>query len=175
MAIEKGRRDFLGLAFGSVAAVGGVLALGAMKATWDPLPSVMAAGFTTIDLSTVKPGEFKTIVWRGKPIFILRKDHTKFKECANRDTKVGKDDFLVVVGLCTHLGCIPAWFPKKNKFHCACHGGEYNACGVNTFGPPPRPFDIPPYKIVGTKLIVGKEGSQFKKLVSENPTNIYKG
>ncbi len=175
MSIEKSRRDFLGLAFGSVAAIGGVLALGAMKSTWEPIPSVMAAGYTTVDLSTITPGEFKTVVWRGKPIFILRKDHTKFKKCKNRDTKAGKEDFLVVVGLCTHLGCIPAWEPKKNMFHCACHGGEYNDCGVNIYGPPPRPFDIPPYKITGTKMVLGEDGAQFKKLVSKNPTNIYKG
>ncbi len=171
MAIEKSRRDFLGLAFGSVAAVGGVLALGAMKATWDPLPSVMAAGFTTVDLSTIKPGEFRTVVWRGKPIFILRKDHTKFKQCEDRDTKVDGEDFLVNIGLCTHLGCIPAWIPSKNKFHCACHGGEYDACGINTFGPPPRPLDIPPYKIIGTKMVLGEMGSKCKALIAKNPTN----
>jgi len=171
MAIEKSRRDFLGLAFGSVAAVGGVLALGAMKATWDPMPSVMAAGFTTVDLSKIKPGEFKTFVWRGKPIFVLRKDHTKFKKCANRDTKLGSKDFLVVIGLCTHLGCIPDWIPSKNKFHCACHGGEYDACAINTYGPPPRPLDIPPYKITGTKMVLGEQGPQNKALIAKNPTN----
>jgi len=171
MAIEKSRRDFLGLAFGSVAAVGGVLALGAMKATWDPLPSVMAAGFTTVDLSTIKPGEFRKVVWRGKPIFILRKDKTKFKKCDNRDTKVNGEDFLVVIGLCTHLGCIPEWLPDQNKFYCACHGGEYNACAVNIFGPPPRPLDIPPYKITGTKMVLGEMGPECKALIAKNPTN----
>jgi len=139
MAIEKSRRDFLGIAFGSVAAVGGVLALGAMKATWDPMPSVMAQGFTTV--------------------------------CNNRDTKIGEKDFLVVIGLCTHLGCIPAWEPDKHIFYCACHGGEYNPCGVNTYGPPPRPLDIPPYKITGTKLVLGELGPKCKALIAKNPTN----
>ena len=171
MAIEKSRRDFLGLAFGSVAAVGGILALGAMKATWDPLPSVMAAGFTTVDLSKIKPGEFKTFVWRGKPIFVFRKDKTDFKKCDTRDTKLGEKDFLVVVGLCTHLGCIPDWIPEKKMFLCACHGGEYDACAVNTFGPPPRPLDIPPYKITGTKMVLGEQGEQNKALMAKNPTN----
>ncbi len=171
MAIEKSRRDFLGIAFGSMAAVGGILALGAMKATWDPIPSVMAQGFTTVDLSGIKPGEFRTIAWRGKPIFILRKDKTKFKQCNNRDTKIGEKDFLVVIGLCTHLGCIPAWEPDKNIFYCACHGGEFDSCGINIYGPPPRPLDIPPYKITGTKLVLGELGPKCKALIAKNPTN----
>jgi len=128
------------MAFGAVSAIGGVFALYAMKRTWDPLPSVMAAGFTTVDLSPMKPGEFRTVTWRGKPIFIIRKDGTDLKKCNKTDVKVGGGDYLVRIGLCTHLGCIPAWEPDKKIFKCACHGGEFDACGTNIFGPPPRPF-----------------------------------
>jgi Rieske Fe-S protein len=64
MSQKQSRRDFLGMAFGGVAAVGGVFALGAMKKSWDPLPSVQAAGFTTIDLSPIEPGQIRTIEWR---------------------------------------------------------------------------------------------------------------
>ena len=167
MAIEQGRRDFLGMAFGAVSAVGGILALGAMKATWDPLPSVMAAGFTTVDLSPMKKGEFRTVVWRGKPIFIIRKDGTDLKKCNKTDVKVGGGDYLVRIGLCTHLGCIPAWQPANKKFKCACHGGEFDPCGTNIFGPPPRPLDIPPFKITGTKLVLGEEGPEYKKMTGK--------
>ncbi len=167
MAIEQSRRDFLGMAFGAVSAIGGIFALGAMKATWDPLPSVMAAGFTTVDLSPMKPGEFRTVTWRGKPIFIIRKDGTDLKKCDKTDVKVGGGDYLVRIGLCTHLGCIPAWEADKKKFKCACHGGEFDACGTNIFGPPPRPFDIPPFKIEGTKLVLGEEGPEYKKIVGK--------
>ncbi len=73
MAVKQGRRDFLGMAFGGFAAAGGIISLGAMKQTWDPLPSVQAAGFTTVDLSPLNEGELKTIKWRGKPIFLLKK------------------------------------------------------------------------------------------------------
>lgn len=65
MAVEKSRRDFLGMAFGGFAAVGGVIALGAMKKTWDPLPSVQSAGFITVDLSPMSEGELQTLQWRG--------------------------------------------------------------------------------------------------------------
>ncbi len=166
MADQK-RRDFLGMLFGGFAAAGGAAALYAMKRTWDPLPSVMAAGFTTVDLSPMKPGEFRTAVWRGKPIFILKKDHTDLKKSDKTDVKVGEGDYLVRIGLCTHLGCIPAWQPNKKIFKCACHGGEYDPTGKNIFGPPPRPLDIPPFKIEGTKLVLGEEGPEYKKLVGK--------
>ena len=74
MSVKQERRDFIGLAFGAVAAVGGAATLVAVKKTWDPLPSVKAAGFTTVDLSPMKEGEMRQIEWRKKPIFILKKD-----------------------------------------------------------------------------------------------------
>ena len=165
MAIEQSRRDFLGMAFGAVSAVGGILALGAMKATWDPLPSVMAAGFTTVDLSPLKPGEVRTVTWRGKPIFLLK--HTKDMKPAPTNVKIGNDYYTVVIGLCTHLGCIPAWVPDKKIWKCACHGGEFDYNAKNIFGPPPRPLDVPPFKIEGTKLVLGEEGPEYKKIVGK--------
>lgn len=169
---NQGRRDFLGMVFGGVAAVGGVASLYAMKRSWDPLPSVMAAGFTTVDLSPMSDGELRTVTWRGKPIFIMKKPLEEDcknipDESAKRLFNVGKSKYLVMIGLCTHLGCIPSWKPQEKMFHCACHGGEYDPCGVQTFGPPPRPMDIPPFKIEGTKLVLGEEGAEYKKLVGK--------
>lgn len=164
MAVEQNRRDFLGWAFGGAAAIGGGVALVAMKKTWDPLPSVKAAGFTTIDLSPMADGEFRTIMWRKKPIFILKKTQKMIKN-TQRDVQVGGSNFTVVIGLCTHLGCIPGWMPSKEVFKCACHGGEFDASAVNTFGPPPTPMEIPPYKIDGTKLVLGEEGPEYKKFL----------
>lgn len=165
MAVEQSRRDFIGMAFGGVAAVGGVLALGAMKKTWDPLPSVQSAGFVTVDLSPIGDGEMRTLQWRGKPIFILKKT-ADMKKNEKRDVVAGNKDYTVIIGLCTHLGCIPSWVPATKQFKCACHGGEFDASGVNTFGPPPRPMDIPPFKIDGEKLVLGEEGPEYKKLVA---------
>ena len=156
----------MGFAFGSVAAVGGVFSLVAMKKTWDPLPSVKAAGFTTVDLSSMKEGELNTIEWRKKPIFILKKNASMLKD-EKRDIVVDNAAYTVVIGLCTHLGCIPAFVPSEQKFKCACHGGEFDTSGKNIFGPPPRPLDIPPFKIEGTKLVLGEEGPEYKKMVAE--------
>jgi len=155
------RRDFLGYSFAAVAAVGGAASLVAMKQTWDPLPSVLAAGFTEVDLANAKPGTPSTVTWRGKPIFILKK--TEAMEQSGRDLVIGSDRFTVAIGLCTHLGCIPAW--KENMWKCACHGGEFDASGKNTFGPPPRPLDIPPFSVKGTVIVLGEEGAEYKQMV----------
>ena len=160
---NKPRRDFIGLTFAATAAVGAGLSLVAMKKTWDPLPSVKAAGFTTVDLSGMAAGELRTVQWRKKPIFILKKSDEMRKD-ENRDVVSGNDRYCIVIGLCTHLGCIPAYNSKSQVFTCACHGGQFDASGINTFGPPPRPLDIPPFSIEGSKLVLGEEGAQFKKM-----------
>lgn len=166
MAVENQRRDFIGLMFGGVAAVGGIFTLVGMKKSWDPLPSVKAAGFTTVDLSPMQPGEFRQVEWRKKPIFIIKKS-AEMKANDARDIVIGSDRYVVAIGLCTHLGCIPSWSPSGMNFKCACHGGEFDASGMNTFGPPPRPLDIPPFKIDGTKLVLGEEGPEYLKLVGK--------
>ena len=160
MSKETNRRDFIGYSFAAVAAVGGAASLVGMKQAWDPLPSVLAGGFTEIDLSTVKAGTPETFVWRGKPIFILKK--TAEMENSTRDLKIGEDRFTVAIGLCTHLGCIPA--KKKDTWKCACHGGEFNASGKQTFGPPPRPLDLPPFEVKGNTIVLGNEGPEYQKI-----------
>ncbi len=162
MAVEQGRRDFIGMAFGGVAAVGGVLSLGAMKATWDPLPSVKAAGFTTIDLSAAQENVLNVEKWRGKPIFILKKSADM--KTSERDIVVGKDRYHISIGLCTHLGCIPSYVSSTHQFVCACHGGVFDENGDVVKAPPPSPLVIPPFKLEGTKLVLGDEGEEYKKM-----------
>ncbi len=162
MSNETNRRDFLGYTFAAVAAVGGAASLVGMKQVWDPLPSVLAGGFTTIDLSAIKAGEPETFTWRGKPIFVLKKT-AEMKE-NKRDLVIGNDRFTVAIGLCTHLGCIPAW--KKTKWKCACHGGEFNPSAEQVFGPPPRPLDLPPFSVKGTSIVLGEEGPEYQKIAT---------
>jgi len=158
----KGRRDFMGMALGGFTALGGIGALYAMKRTWDPLPSVKAAGFTTIDVSAAQENVLNVEKWRGKPIFVLKK--SKDMKPDERDVVVGSDRFLIAIGLCTHLGCIPAYVADEHKFKCACHGGEFDASGHQIFGPPPSPLVIPPFKVEGTKVVLGEEGPEYKKM-----------
>jgi ubiquinol-cytochrome c reductase iron-sulfur subunit len=158
----QGRRDFMGMALGGFTALGGIGALYAMKRTWDPLPSVTAAGFTTVDLTLAQENVLTVEKWRGKPIFILKK--TKDMKADPRDVVVGSDRYHVSIGLCTHLGCIPAYKPGEHKFLCACHGGEFDASGHQIFGPPPSPLEVPPFKVDGQKLVLGEYGPEFKKM-----------
>ena len=172
------RRDFMGMALGGFAGLGALGALYAAKRTWDPLPSVEAAGFTTIDVSGAKENELQVFKWRGKPVLVIKvaKDSkTDVKPIHRADAPVnayederlitiGKDKFMIVVGLCTHLGCIPTYFPEKHKFICPCHGGQFNAAGEALVAPPPKPLLIPPFKINGTKVVIGEEGPEYKKL-----------
>ncbi len=162
MSNKTNRRDFLGYSFAAVAAVGGAASLVGMKQAWDPLPSVLAGGFTTVEIGTLKAGHPVTVSWRGKPIFLLKK--TAEMGEAPRDLIIGSDRFTVAIGLCTHLGCIPAW--KKDKWKCACHGGEFDANAKQTFGPPPRPLDLPPFSVKGTSIVLGEEGPEYKKIAA---------
>ena len=159
---DSSRRDFMGKVFGGWAALGGLGALYAAKKTWDPLPSVKAAGFTRVDLSKAEPNVLNVEKWRGKPIFILKK--TPDMEKSDRDVVVGNDRFLVAIGLCTHLGCIPAYRPSEKNFLCACHGGMFDASGGNIKPPPPSPLVIPPFKLEGTTIVLGEEGPEYKKM-----------
>lgn len=163
MSNETSRRDFLGYSFAAVAAVGGAASLVGMKQAWDPLPSVLAAGFTEIDLANIglEPGKPQTFTWRGKPIFVLKK--TADMEQFDGDLVLDGNRYTIAIGLCTHLGCIPAW--KKNAWKCACHGGEFNANGQQTFGPPPKPLVVPPFSVNGTVLVLGEDGPESKRMI----------
>lgn len=169
MGFNANRRGFIkgaGTALGVAAAVGGAAALYGMKRTWDPLPSVVAAGITEVDVSGMKPGDLKQTEFRGKPVFILKKNDD-MPANDKRDVVINGERYTVIIAICTHLGCIPAWAAGDMQFKCACHGGEFDASGVQTFGPPPRPMDIPPFKVDGTKLVLGEESEQYKQLVAQ--------
>lgn len=166
--MEQSRRGFMGKVFGAVAGVGAVGTLYAMKKSWDPLPSVKAAGFTTVDLSAAEPNKLMIEKWRGKPIFILKKTAEMVakqtaKETA-RDVVVNDAHYLICIGLCTHLGCIPAYRSAKDDFKCACHGGEFDSSGINTKAPPPSPLVIPPFDIKGNTVVLGEEGEDYRKM-----------
>jgi len=168
---KSSRRGFMGKAFGAVAGVGAVGSLIAMKQSWDPLPSVKAAGFTEVDLSSVEENKLVVEKWRGKPIFILKKTAEmvaeQSKEELARDIIVDGAHFMITIGLCTHLGCIPAYREAKKDFLCACHGGEFNASGIETKSPPPSPLVIPPFKVTGKMVMLGEEGPEYQKMKAD--------
>ncbi|MEZ5852012.1 MAG: ubiquinol-cytochrome c reductase iron-sulfur subunit [Hyphomicrobiaceae bacterium] len=181
------RRDFLTVAAGSWAAVGAAATLWPLVQQMNPDASTEALSSVEVDLAPVKEGQAITVMWRGKPLFIRNRtkdeiakaEKTPLKDLpdtsarndllpesapatdANRHKK-GKANWLVLVGICTHLGCIPkgqglgdakgdydGWF-------CPCHGSHYDTSGRIRKGPAPRNLDVPPYEFVSdTKIKIG--------------------
>lgn len=131
------------------------------KQVWDSLSSVIIGGMTEINLNDIKIGIPQTTMWRGKPVFILQK--IPQMEPSPRDATINNNHYTILIGLCTHLGCIPAW--KTNKWKCACHGGEFDYNGKNIFGPPPRSLDLVPFNVKENTLVLGEEGTEYKKIV----------
>ena len=167
----------MGMALGGFTALGGIGALYAMKRTWDPLPSVKTAGFTTLNMDDYKEGEIVTEKWRGKPIFVLKQSAAEVEKLKKekpddlkRLIKVGDGYYTVCVGLCTHLGCIPSFRTEQNDFLCVCHGGQYDITGEVTKAPPPRALDIPPFRIDGNKLVLGETGPEYEQMLKDGIT-----
>ena len=160
---DNSRRNFIAWGFGGFAAIGGLVSLVPMKKAWDPLPSALSSGFVTVDMANLEEAKLNIIKWRGKPIFIMKKS-ADMPVQTDREVVIGNSRYLVVIGLCTHLGCIPAFREGKKDFKCACHGGEFDMTGTNKFGPPPSPLVIPPFEIKGTSIVLGEEGPEYKKM-----------
>lgn len=162
------RRDFLYI---STAAFGGA---GVVAAAWpfvhqmNPSADVLALSSTEVDLSGIEVGQSLTVVWRGKPVFIRHRTPEEIEEARADDAadlpdpqtdadRVIKPEWLVVVGVCTHLGCVPlgqqgdfgGWF-------CPCHGSHYDTSARIRIGPAPENLPVPPYEFTGdTQILIG--------------------
>jgi ubiquinol-cytochrome c reductase iron-sulfur subunit len=133
----------------------------------NPDESVKALATTEVDISQVESGKSITVLWRGKPIFIKRRTLEEIQEAksvALKDlpdpqkdeerVKKGKDEWLVMVGVCTHLGCVP--LKDKGDFNgwfCPCHGSHYDISGRVRKGPAPKNMEIPKYEFVNNNTI----------------------
>lgn len=168
---EPTRRDFLYIATGAVAAIGGAATLVPLVAQMNPDASTVAAGAPVeIDLAPVPEGQMIKVFWRSKPIFIFHRSKKDIDEARavnaaslpdpqpdQARVKEGHDQWLIVIGICTHLGCIPlsrqgaydGWF-------CPCHGSVYDTSGRIRQGPAPTNLVVPPYAFTSdTKIQIG--------------------
>ena len=168
MANEKegvNRRDFLTIITATVGAAGvGAAAVPFIKAM-SPTKDLMAAGIVEVDISDLKAGELKTVLWRKQPVFILKRtsqmiekaksiEPAGLKDPAAPEERVKRPDILVCLGICTHLGCIPVFRPEnvpgldQPGWYCPCHGGKYDTLGRRLGGPPPENLHLVPYEFV---------------------------
>ncbi len=165
------RRDFLYVATGAVAAVGAAAAVWPLVAQMNPDASTIAAGAPIeVDLTPIAEGQDIKVFWRGKPIYISHRTKKQIEAAQNVQlsslpdpqpdsarVKAGHDQWLVVIGICTHLGCIPiAHEGAYDGFFCPCHGSVYDTSGRIRQGPAPTNLPVPPYTFVSdTKIQIG--------------------
>lgn len=166
------RRDFIYVATGSFAAVGGALALWPLIDQMNPDAGTKALASIEVDLEPITEGQAITVMWRGKPVFIRNRTPDEIKKAENDKledlpdavadgdrVKKGKENWLVLVGICTHLGCIPKGQKigdSKGEFggwFCPCHGSHYDTSGRIRKGPAPANLTVPEYEFISDNKI----------------------
>jgi len=183
---ESDRRDFLVIAGNAFAAVGAAALIWPFVSQMNPDSGALALSSTEVDLSPVKVGQAITVMWRGKPVFIRHRTAAEIETAKavplvdlpddnarneNADVPVdapasdenraakGREEWLVMVGICTHLGCIPkgqSLADEKGDYggwFCPCHGSHYDTAGRIRKGPAPRNLEVPPYEFVSENKI----------------------
>jgi len=168
---EPTRRDFLYIATGAVGAAAVAAAAWPLISQMNPDASTIAAGAPIeVDLSPIAAGQVIKVFWRGKPIFISHRTAKDIEAARSVDIRTlpdpqadqdrvvkGHDQWLVVIGICTHLGCIPlAHQGDYGGWFCPCHGSQYDTSARIRRGPAPANLPLPPYKFVAdTKIQIG--------------------
>lgn len=159
------RRDFLFTATYTIGAVGVGITIWPLIDQMNPDSSAKALATTEVDVSSVELGKTITVLWRGKPIFIRRRTKEEIEEASAVDLKDLKDpekdedraknpEWLVMVGVCTHLGCIPLGEKGEyNGWFCPCHGSHYDTSGRVRKGPAPNNLEIPKYEFIDNNII----------------------
>jgi ubiquinol-cytochrome c reductase iron-sulfur subunit len=171
---EGTRRDFLVLATTAVAAMGLASVAWPFIDQMNPSGDVLALSTTEVDISAIEVGQAITVVWRGKPVFIRHRTADEIAEAQATpldelkdpqpdEARVQKPEWLVMVGICTHLGCIPkGQMPTDPKgewggWFCPCHGSQYDTSGRIRKGPAPQNLPVPPYRFASdTQVVIGE-------------------
>ncbi len=159
------RRDFLYVATGTFTAIGAAFTAWPLVDQMNPDRSVLALASTEVDLEGIDAGQGITVKWRGKPIFIRHRTAREIQRAkltrlevlkdpqADKDRAI-KPEWLVMIGICTHLGCVP--LGQRGDFDgwfCPCHGSHYDTSGRIRKGPAPANLEIPPYKFISNNKI----------------------
>jgi ubiquinol-cytochrome c reductase iron-sulfur subunit len=164
------RRDFIYMAAGAMGAVGAGAVAWPLVHSMNPAADTLAMSTTEVDLTPIQPGQSITVMWRGKPVFVRRRtpeeiaeaEATKVADLIDKETdkdRVQKSEWLIVVGVCTHLGCVPVGQkPVENRgdyggWFCPCHGSHYDTSGRIRKGPAPKNLEVPQYTFLSDTLV----------------------
>ena len=163
---KKGnRRDFIFTASYAVGAIGIGATIWPLIDQMNPDSSVKALASTEVDISQIEPGKSITVLWRGKPVFIKRRTQEEIAEAQSvslddlphpekDQDRVKNPEWLVMLGICTHLGCVPLSDKGEyNGWFCPCHGSHYDTSGRIRKGPAPTNMEIPKYAFVDDNTI----------------------
>ena len=156
------RRDFINLLVNTTAVFGAAAVAWPLISSLNPSQDVLALASTEVDISQIEVGQAITVKWRGKPVFIRHRtpeeiktaegtDINSLRDPQTDDQRVEKPEWLIVVGVCTHLGCVPqGQKPSEPRgqyggWFCPCHGSEYDTSGRIRKGPAPLDLEVPVY------------------------------
>lgn len=166
----ESRRDFLFLTAGAFGAVGAGCFAWPFIDQMNPSADTLAMASIEVDLSPIEPGQAITVTWRGKPVFIRHRTEEEIQKAQNTDISVLRDkepdsdrvkkpEWLVMVGICTHLGCVPLGQKKTDPkgdyggWFCPCHGSHYDESGRIRKGPAPKNLAVPEYSFIDDTTI----------------------
>lgn len=185
--VNSGRRKFLTAATSAVGVVGAVGIATPFVGSWNPSAKAKAAGAPVkADISKLEPGQMTIVEWRGKPVYVVNRTPAQLEDLPklndqlkDPDSKISvqpdyitgidralRPELLVVIGLCTHLGCAPKFRPEVGAadlggeewfggFFCPCHGSKFDLSGrVYSSVPASTNLDVPPYSFEGDKVLV---------------------
>jgi len=164
------RRDFLNLLVNSVAVFGAAAVAWPMISSLNPSADVLALSSIDVDISQIEVGQAITVKWRGKPVFIRHRTPEEIQAAEKVDVstlrdpqpdsaRVQKPEWLILVGVCTHLGCVPqGQKPSEPRgqfggWFCPCHGSEYDTSGRIRRGPAPLNLAVPEYVFESDTLV----------------------
>ncbi len=175
-ALCETRRDFLILTTCAMASIGIISAAWPLVKSMNPSAGVIAMSTVEVNLSEIPEGKGKKVKWKGKPVFIRRRTQAEIKAARAVDIKTlrdpqldeqrvykGKDEWLIMLGVCTHLGCVPVDHETKDGqgWFCPCHGSYYDTSGRVVGGPAPKNMVVPDYFFPNDNVVViGKKDEQ---------------
>ena len=167
---QKSRRDFIVVATYAMGAIGAGAVAWPLIDQMNPAADTLALASIEVDVSKIEEGQSITLKWRGKPVFIRhrtadeisRADEVALTDLRDPQTdaeRAEKPEFLVLLGVCTHLGCVPLGQKvgevkgEYDGWFCPCHGSHYDTSGRIRKGPAPLNLEIPPYSFVSDQVV----------------------